>query len=239
MAEREPETKFVIAAVGFETTAPAYALLMDEIVSRGVTNLFLLTALKSALPAIEWVCEHASVDGFLCPGHVSVITGSRVYEPLAEKYGKPFVIAGFEEAHLLDAICELVRLAGRSGGAVVNLYSEAVTRDGNVKARGITDKYFGRGAAVWRGLGSLELSGWYLRSPYLNYDAGSSGLTEGASAPDGCLCADVITGRADPPECPMFGSPCSPGNARGPCMASAEGACGVWYENAREGEEGL
>jgi hydrogenase expression/formation protein HypD len=221
---------------------------MDEIVNRGVTNISLLTALKSAIPAIAWVCENSSVDGFLCPGHVSVITGSRVYEPLAEKYGKPFVVAGFEEAHLVDAICELVKLAAggstglsgadtgegaRGNGAVVNRYPAAVTEDGNAKARAITDKYFERGAAVWRGLGQLADSGLYLRSPYLAYDAGSRGLTKGAAPPGDCRCADVITGRADPLACPAFGTSCTPENARGPCMASAEGACGIWYENTR------
>ncbi|MDR1496346.1 MAG: hydrogenase formation protein HypD, partial [Clostridiales Family XIII bacterium] len=165
MAEREPDTIFIVAAVGFETTAPAYALLMDEIVNRGITNISLLTALKSALPAIEWVCENSSVDGFLCPGHVSVITGSRVYEPLAEKYGKPFVVAGFEEAHLVDAIYELVKSASR--GTVINLYAETVTENGNAKAREIVDKYFERGAAVWRGLGPLADSGLYLRPLYI------------------------------------------------------------------------
>ncbi|MDR1496522.1 MAG: hypothetical protein LBS67_06365, partial [Clostridiales Family XIII bacterium] len=131
MAERESDTIFVVAAVGFETTAPAYALLIDEMVGRGVTNISLLTALKSALPAIEWVCEHSSVDGFLCPGHVSVVTGSRVYEPLAEKYGKPFVVAGFEEAHLVDAIYELVRLASRGDGTAAGAVNDA-ERKGNV-----------------------------------------------------------------------------------------------------------
>jgi hydrogenase expression/formation protein HypD len=231
MAGREPDTNFIVAAVGFETTAPAYALLMDEIVNRGIMNISLLTALKSAIPAIEWVCENSSVDGFLCPGHVSVITGSRVYGPLAEKYGKPFVVAGFEEAHLVDAVYELVRLAERGGGAVVNRYAEAVTEEGNVRAREITDKYFGGGAAVWRGLGPLAASGLYLKPLYIEFDAGSRSLTKGASLPEGCRCADVITGAIDPPECPAFGVSCSPENARGPCMASAEGACGVWYVN--------
>jgi hydrogenase expression/formation protein HypD len=236
MAEREPDTMFIVAAVGFETTAPAYALLMDEIVGCDMKNISLLTALKSAIPAIEWVCENSPfpIDGFLCPGHVSVVTGSRAYEPLAEKYGKPFVVGGFEEAHLVNAIYELVRLASREGGgaAVVNRYAEAVTEQGNVKAREATDKYFDLGAAVWRGLGPIAASGMYLKPPYIEFDAGSRSLTKGAVPPEGCRCADVITGGIDPPECPMFGTSCKPENARGPCMVSAEGACGVWYQNA-------
>jgi hydrogenase expression/formation protein HypD len=237
MAEREPDTMFVIAAVGFETTAPAYALLIDEIIGGGIKNISLLTALKSAISAIEWVCENSPspVDGFLCPGHVSVVTGGQAYEPLAEKYGKPFVIGGFEEAHIVDAIYELVRLASRGprgGGAVVNRYAEAVSEQGNVKAREATGRYFDLDAAVWRGLGPIAASGMYLKPAYIAFDAGSRGLTKGAAPPEGCRCADVITGSVDPPECPMFGASCTPENARGPCMASAEGACGVWYQNA-------
>jgi hydrogenase expression/formation protein HypD len=235
MAAREPDTNFVVAAVGFETTAPAYALLMDELLERRLANVQLLTALKSAIPAIEWVCANASVDGFLCPGHVSVITGSRVYEPLAARYGKPFVVAGFEEAHLVEAVYELVSSAARSGadaGLAANSYTEAVTEEGNVRAREVTDKYFVRGAAVWRGLGPIADSGLYLRPQYIEFDAGSRSLTKSAPLPEGCRCTDVITGEADPPECPMFGGACTPASARGPCMVSAEGACGVWYANA-------
>ncbi|MDR0519742.1 MAG: hydrogenase formation protein HypD [Clostridiales Family XIII bacterium] len=262
MAQREPGTVFVIAAVGFETTAPAYALLMDELAARGVENVRLLTALKSALPAIDWCIRTESsegalppsvssdlsdparyaIDGFLCPGHVSVITGSGVYWPLAEKYGKPFVVAGFEEAHLVDAIYELVRLAAggdspapcmppaSSGAALVsNCYSEAVSAEGNAKAREIVDNYFERGSAVWRGLGTIADSGLYLRERYASFDAGSRALTEDASLPKGCRCADVITGRIDPKDCPMFGGACTPENAQGPCMVSSEGACGIWH----------
>jgi hydrogenase expression/formation protein HypD len=248
MAGREPATHFVIAAVGFETTAPAYALLMDEIFDRRLANVQLLMALKSALPAIDWVCANGDgIDGFLCPGHVSVITGARAYEPLAEKYGKPFVIAGFEEAHLVDAIYELVRLAEKNdpsfrasapAGArdpesprnlVVNRYPEAVSDEGNAKARAATGRYFDSGAAVWRGLGPIAASGYYLKPDYIEFDAGSRALTRDAALPEGCRCADVITGRIDPDACPMFGGACTPEHARGPCMVSAEGACGVWH----------
>ncbi|MDR1953424.1 MAG: hydrogenase formation protein HypD [Clostridiales Family XIII bacterium] len=241
LAAAEPRQTFIIAAVGFETTAPAYALLMDELTERGIENVKLLTALKSAIPAIEWICEsEESVDGFLCPGHVSVVTGSGVYEPLAARYGKPFVVAGFEEMHLVDAIYELARLAEdhRSSAAnpaetslVRNLYGEAVSAEGNTKARRVTARYFEAGRATWRGLGELDESGLYLRDEYRRFDAGSHDLAEDVALPDGCRCADVITGRIDPDECPMFGTACAPGRPAGPCMVSSEGACGIWYSN--------
>jgi hydrogenase expression/formation protein HypD len=234
-AEREPDTIFVVAAVGFETTAPAYALLLEELIGRGLENVKLLTALKAAIPAIGWVCEtELSVDGFLCPGHVSVITGSAAYEPLAEAHGKPFVIAGFEERHLTEAVYLLAREAAESAeGSVFNLYEETVRPEGNRKATEITEKYFETGEAVWRGLGILPASGFWLREEWSAYDAGSRELTEDIDLPAGCRCADVITGRIDPDGCPLFGNVCSPGHAMGPCMVSAEGACGIWHANGR------
>jgi hydrogenase expression/formation protein HypD len=236
-AEREPAVTFVMAAVGFETTAPAYALLLEEVAARGLRNVKLLTALKSAIPAIAWICENeTSVDGFLCPGHVSVVTGGKIYASLAKRYRKPFVIAGFEGRHLVNAVCRLVEMATETGGepqkgAVHNLYAETVTDEGNRKAQEMTDKYFMRSDAVWRGLGTVPASGFWLREQYAAYDIGSRALTADCALPAGCRCADVITGRIDPDACPMFGHSCKPGHAEGPCMVSAEGACGIWYAN--------
>jgi hydrogenase expression/formation protein HypD len=232
----EPEQTFVIAAVGFETTVPAYGLLMDEVIERGICNVRLLTSLKSAIPAIERICQiEDSPHGFLCPGHVSVITGDAVYEPLAERYGKPFVVAGFEAEHLVNAIYELVRLAETpaqaAGDLVRNLYDEAVSAKGNIKAQRIIEKYFEPARAAWRGLGTMDDSGLCLRTEYARFDAGSRDLPDDDALPEECRCADVITGHIDPNECPMFGTACTPGSARGPCMVSSEGACGIWYRN--------
>ena len=303
-AAAEPETTFVLAAVGFETTAPAFGLLMDELIENNIRNVKLLCALKRAMPAIEWVCENEpAVDGFICPGHVSVITGSKVYEPLAAQYGKPFAIAGFEAAHLVNAIYALIKFCegaetcsvhvyGESGAAnilpnnpdkapvpvaieadrevcrehlyeviaprlvpvpikadsearsalaeaqpalsdaVSNFYGEAVHEEGNLAAKAVTEKYFRTGAAVWRGLGVIPDSGHYLKGAYEMFDAGSDGLSETEILQEGCRCADVITGRIDPPGCPLFGTSCKPEAPFGPCMVSAEGACGVWFQNS-------
>jgi hydrogenase expression/formation protein HypD len=213
-------------------------LLLDELIAKGIQNVRLLTALKTAIPAIEWILKsEPSIDGFIAPGHVSVITGSEVFEPLAAKYKKPFVVAGFEAFHLINAIYELVRVcedgfrikSGMTG--CVNLYPEVVSSDGNLKAQNVIQKYFEPGAAVWRGLGSIEKSGLYLRPEYECFDAGSKGLDEDAALPAGCRCGDVITGRIDPPDCPMFPEACTPDDAKGPCMVSSEGACGIWFQN--------
>jgi len=323
LAQREPETTFVVAAIGFETTAPAFALLIEEAVARGVHNLKLVTALKSALAAIDWICAAGeAVDAFLCPGHVSVVTGADAYIPLAESYGKPFVVAGFEGEHLLAAIRAAVEDASRGCGGVRNFYTEAVSAEGNKRAREATGRYFELGDADWRGLGTVAASGYFLREEFRSYEAmaaggtagdgslvvlGSSGApgdgspralgSQGDGSPgdgspgaqgslgdgspgapgapgdgspgaqsspeagaqgsprapgapgspevpgdgslgspgDGlqaqCRCGDVIMGRIDPNECPLFGTACTPSYPVGPCMISSEGACGHWYRN--------
>jgi len=237
LAEQEPETTLVTAAIGFETTAPAFALLLEEAAARGIKNIKLLTSLKSALAAIDWVCAAGeNVDAFLCPGHVSVVTGADAYIPLAEKYNKPFIVAGFEGEHLLAAISAAVKDVSEGRGVVRNLYPEAVGAQGNIKAKEIIKRYFNLDTAVWRGLGSVPLSGYYLKVSHgdgscgtICQGDGSCGTRQEDELPEGCRCGDVILGRIDPAECPLFGTACTPIHAVGPCMVSSEGACGTWY----------
>lgn len=233
-AEAHPETTYVIAAVGFETTAPIYALTLQEAESRGLTNIKLVTALKTVPPALSWICENESgIDGFICPGHVSVIIGTEVYKPLAEKYGLPFYVGGFEAEELVAVIYALVKALESKGKSalVKNLYPGAVEPPGNPKALKLIDKYFEPGPAHWRGLGEIPGSGLYLRPEYAHYDGGSRGLDRDKALPEACRCGEVIVGRIHPDQCPMFGKGCSPEHPYGPCMVSAEGACGIWFRN--------
>ena len=234
-ARKNPDTTYVIAGVGFETTVPAYALTIEEAARQGIKNIRLLTALKTVMPALEWICENEDeIDGFLCPGHVSVIIGSAAYEQLADRYRKPFVVAGFEPEHILAGIFDIVKQlqskTERETG-VHNLYKNAVRTEGNKKAQEIIDRYFEPGSAMWRGLGMIPDSGLYLRTEFATYDAGSKGLDQDIELPESCRCGEVIIGRINPNECPMFGTACNPMNPYGPCMVSSEGACGIWYRN--------
>ena len=233
-AKANPDVTYVIAAVGFETTAPAYALLVQEAARQGIGNIRLVTALKTAIPALHWICQNQNdIDGFICPGHVSVITGVRVYDELAEQYGKPFVVSGFEAEHILAAIYRIVRQIEAGEGRVENMYPNAVKEEGNLKALKAIDDAFESGPAMWRGLGIIENSGLYLRDEYSVYDGGSHGLDEDMELPEGCKCGDVITGRINPDQCPMFaGGRCTPVDPFGPCMVSSEGSCGIWYRNS-------
>ena len=217
----------VMAAVGFETTAPAYALALETALSQGLKNFKLLTALKRLIPAMEALCADEGVDAFIAPGHVAAVIGSDVFMPLAQRFFKPMVVAGFDAEDMLAAICLL--LVKLSSGYTANLYGEVVRPQGNAKALAVLDKYFEPGEAYWRGLSVIPESGHYLKEEYAAFDAGSRGLLDDTADSGGCRCGEVLTGKIDPAECPLFGSACTPQNAFGPCMVSAEGACGIRY----------
>lgn len=232
-AAAHPDVTYVVAAVGFETTAPTYALLVKEAARRGLVNIRLVTALKTAIPALHWICQNQNdIDGFICPGHVSVITGVHVYDELAAAYGKPFVVSGFEAEHILAAIYRIVKQIEAGEGRVENMYPNAVRENGNPNALQAIEDVYVPGPAVWRGLGRIDDSGLYLREEYARFDGGSRGLDEDMQLPAGCRCGDVITGRINPDQCPMFaGGSCTPMEPFGPCMVSSEGSCGIWYRN--------
>jgi hydrogenase expression/formation protein HypD len=227
IARENPGSNVVMAAVGFETTAPAYALLVESAIEQGITNIRLLTALKRLIPALTALCDNGGVDAFIAPGHVAAVIGSNCFAPLALRFQKPFVVAGFTAEEMLGAMCLLVRNIGEAYTA--NLYGNVVAEQGNTKALSAIEKYFEPSAAYWRGLSVIEDSGYYLKEAYAAFDAGSRGLFDAEEQMNGCRCGEVLTGKIHPCECPLFGGVCSPVNAFGPCMVSAEGACGIAY----------
>ncbi len=224
LSEREPETEFVFAAIGFETTIPVYALLLETLIREDRKNIRLLTALKTMPPAVDFMMRKgAEIDGFLAPGHVSVITGSNAFRPLAERYGIPFGVAGFSGEELLVALHGIVKARGQ--GKVMNFYPSVVTENGNEKALALMDRYFEKTDAVWRGIGQIPGSGLKLREEYRCYDAGSEGLDIDQPQNKACCCDRVLTGRMRPEECPLFGNACTPLHPQGACMVSEEGSC--------------
>ena len=234
LCENDPHTTFVFAAIGFETTTPVYALLLEEAISRGIRNLKLLTSLKTMPQVIRWVVRNeGGVDGFIAPGHVSVVTGADVFEELSKELNMPFVVSGFEGKQLLMTIYALVRMKGRSG--FKNLYKSVVTDQGNTSAKEIISKYFEPSDAAWRGMGVIEGSGMVLKDKYLEYDAGSRELVEDHE-PAGCQCAKVLVGKISPCDCPLFGKACTPDNAHGACMVSTEGSCYNYFVSGRSNQ---
>lgn len=232
IAMENKQIQYIFAAVGFETTTPIYALLIEEIVKNEIKNLKILTSLKTMMPAISYICDNEkNIDAFLCPGHVSVITGSSIFEELAEKYHKPFVISGFEGQHIIAAIYEIMQQIKHKEYSMKNLYKNAVSNEGNQKAMNMIHKYFESCDDSWRGIGVIPNSALVLKEAYKEFDAGSNFEKIVENNPKGCSCTDVILGRIHPNECPLFDKVCTPLNAIGPCMVSTEGACGIWYKN--------
>ena len=233
MAGKEPDKRFIFAAVGFETTTPVYAALMDRIVKEKIENIKLLTAIKTMPNVIAHLMDHgAAIDGFLAPGHVSVVTGLKIYRSLAGKYHIPFVAAGFEAKELLAAIADLVRLAG--SGTVKNDYPSVVTEEGNPAAAALIDTYFTEADTAWRGMGVIASSGRVLREEYKNYDMGSAALTEDHKINAACICDQVLMGKSRPNACPLFGKVCTPAHPQGACMVSGEGSCRAYFTYHRE-----
>lgn len=234
-AAENPENTYVIASVGFETTIPSYSLLIEQIEKENIKNIKFLTALRMVLPALDFICAtDKEIDAYIAPGHVSTILGSDAYSELAEKYKKPFVVAGFEAEHVLIAIYDLIKQVTNQSHEVHNLYPSMVKPEGNKTAREYITKYFETGTSYWRGLGSMENSGYYLKEEYRKYDADSFSIDTEVDdhVLSACRCGEVVTGRISPDECLLFSKGCTPLKPKGPCMVSAEGTCGIWYRFA-------
>ena len=228
-ADRDRDHNYIFAAVGFETTTPIYAVMIERALERGIRNLQFLTSLKTMPNVIRWVCDNTGgVDGFIAPGHVAVISGYNEYAGLAKEYSIPFVVSGFEGTQLLGTIYALTRLQHR--GVCKNLYDAVVTAEGNTEAKAIVNKYMEPGPAGWRGMGVIQDSGMYIKDRYKSFDAGSFGLYDDKEI-QGCHCAKILTGTEQPHDCPLFGTACMPAHPVGACMVSTEGACFNHYEN--------
>ncbi|NLL05003.1 MAG: hydrogenase formation protein HypD [Clostridiaceae bacterium] len=231
IALNNSEKNYVLAAVGFETTIPAYALLLDKLTEMEITNVKLFTSLKTIGPALDWLCKsEPDIDGFIAPGHVASVTGTSVYNYLANKYHKPFCIAGFSAEHILVAIYDLVVQTSNARHEVHNLYRSIVSDKGNPKAMKIIEKYFEPSSVYWRGIGVIDHSGYVLRKAYMDYTIEFPSEEKAIlKESNGCRCGEVIIGRIEPKECPLFGKVCTPVNPIGPCMVSHEGTCGIHY----------
>lgn len=237
-AEQKSNKIFVVAAVGFETTLPAYCDLLQELEQREIRNVRLLTSLRQIIPALSWLGANSpEIDGYILPGHVSVILGQDSYQPLALELQTPMAIAGFSAEHILLAIYDLVKQVQSKKHQVHNLYPSVVSRTGNTLIQEQMERYFRKGQVAWRGLGSIDASGLFLRDEYtqfnMPYDWPDPNETAG-DVQDSCLCGEVLLGRISPPECPSFRTFCTPSTPQGPCMISLEGACGIWYRFHKE-----
>ena len=233
MARAEPQKEFVFSAVGFETTAPITAL---EALGDLPKNFSFLISHRLIPPAMELLLGvgDLEIDGFIAPGHVSAIIGTKPYELFPRVYHMPTVVAGFEPNDVLMSLYMLLRQYSQSDAKLENEYSRVVKPEGNVKAQKLIEKAFIVTAGNWRGIGRLPDSALQLRENLIQYDARKKygvKIEEGKDILLGCECHLVIIGKIKPNQCPMFLKACKPAKPVGACMVSSEGTCRVWAKS--------
>lgn len=240
IARERPERLVVFLAVGFETTLPTIAAAIAEADLRGIENFLVLPGAKLIEPPLRALAEDDEIqlDGFLLPGHVSVVLGSDFYRFLERELDLPGVIVGFTPVDVLRGVDQLVQCVTTGMPRVVNLYTRAVTPEGNRLARHVMAHFFEPEDTRWRGLGVIPASGLALREAFAHRDATRLRVELGPSRePPGCRCGEVLKGVIEPPDCPLFGRGCTPAEPVGACMVSSEGTCAAWYRHERGREK--
>jgi hydrogenase expression/formation protein HypD len=242
LARAHPGREVVLFAIGFETTTPPTALAVLQAKAEGLANFSVLgchvltpAAITHLLAAAD-AREAVPIDGFVGPAHVSVVIGSAPYEPFAQAYAKPVVIAGFEPLDVMQAILMLLRQVNDGRAEVENQYTRAVTPVGNRTAQAVTAEVFEpRERFEWRGLGEVPASALRLRERYAAFDAEKRFGLAYRAVPDHrqCECGPILRGLREPRDCKLFATVCTPENPMGSCMVSSEGACAAHYAYGR------
>lgn len=234
IAEQNPTKKIVFLGIGFETTAPATALAVLQAKYQKIDNFYIYSAHKLVMPAMEMLVKSPDIkiDGFLCPGNVSIVIGADAYKPIAKKYNKACVVAGFEPNQILGGLLRIITQIVQNEIKVENIYTAAVSEKGSQAALNAIEDVFDIADTNWRAMGTLPKSGLVLNKNFSDFDALKKlGINEEEEIPiKGCRCGDVIQGKIDPPECPLFSNKCTPYEPIGPCMVSGEGTCAAWFK---------
>jgi len=232
IAKDNQSNKIIFLGIGFETTSPATAVTILKAQKEDLDNFYLLSAHKIMPPAMEMLIDdRVHIDGYICPGHVSVITGSEIYYPLVEKFGLGCAITGFEPVDLLQGILMLVKQFESKNPQVEIQYKRAVIPEGNLKALNILDEVFELKDDWWRGLGIVHKSGYRLKNEFDKFD---TELHFDLNVPEpkeekGCICGEILKGLKFPADCVLFGKVCTPEKPVGACMVSSEGSCQAFF----------
>jgi hydrogenase expression/formation protein HypD len=244
IARENPDKKVIFFAIGFETTTPMSAALLEHAIKEGLENLLLhvnhVTVPEVMQELIDSRDEHIDsynnkIDAFIGPSHVSVIAGAKIYRRFPQRYGRPVVVSGFEPVDVMEGVLMLVRQFAEGRCELEIQYRRSVTMEGNTSAQKMIDRYFcKRELFKWRGLGNIPHSALRLRDEYARYDAERvyADILPLEEIEDHklCICGDILRGMADPTECMVFGTACKPSNPLGSCMVSSEGACAAYYK---------
>ena len=240
IAAKNPDHKVVFLGVGFETTAPTIAAAVITARQMNLKNFYVYSAHKLVPPALEALMsmDQVKIDGFILPGHVSVIIGVDAYRPFFDKYHISCVVAGFEPVDILQAIAMLTEQIDTGRPKLENAYGRAVTSAGNLKAQKVLEDVFQTADVAWRGIGIIPKSGLKIKDEYASYNAEvmfDIRLPE-SEDPKGCACGEILIGTKIPPECALYKKACTPIDPVGPCMVSTEGTCAAYYRYHAESD---
>ncbi|MEM8855504.1 MAG: hydrogenase formation protein HypD [Pseudomonadota bacterium] len=239
IARRNPTREVVFFGLGFETTTPSTAFSILQAAAEGLTNFTVFCNHITVPPPIKALLDDPRMvlDGFVGPGHVSMVIGLRPYDFIAKDYGKPIVVAGFEPLDLLQAVLMVLHQIRDGRAEVENQYARVVPEEGNPAAIAACESvYEPRESFEWRGLGEIDLSGLKIREAYGAFDAerkfsiGYGAPRAKTAEPEGTMCGEVMSGRIKPPQCPHFGKTCTPETPLGALMVSSEGACSAYQQ---------
>jgi len=237
IARANPEKKIVFFAIGFETTAPANAMLAWRAREEHLDNVSLLVSHVLVPPALEAILASPEnrVQGFLGPGHVCAVMGYTEYLPISARYKVPIVVSGFEPMDILQGVLMTVKQLEEGRSVVENQYSRILNQTGNLPAQSVIGKVFEVGDRKWRGIGTIPMSGYRLREDFAAYDAEKLfDVAEIATLePEICISGEILRGIKKPHDCPAFGTLCNPQHPLGATMVSAEGACAAYYAYGR------
>jgi hydrogenase expression/formation protein HypD len=237
LAQKYPDRQIVFFAIGFETTAPPNVMSVIHARALKLTNYSILVSHVRVPPAIDAILSSpkSRVQGFLLAGHVCTVMGYHEYPRLLRKYGVPMAVTGFEPLDLVRGIQATVELLEGGRLEIVNAYSRAVTFEGNVQAQRVIQDVFEDCDRKWRGIGTIPMSGWRLRSDFRPFDAEVKFDVGEITAEESPLCVSgqVLQGLKRPQDCPAFGTACVPEHPLGATMVSSEGACAAYYQYGR------
>ena len=244
IAEENPDKKVIFFAIGFETTTPMTAVLLDQVIKNDIKNILFhinhVTVPEVMVELIDSRDIHIDsynnkIDAFIGPSHVSVISGAKIYEKFPKDYGRPVVVSGFEPVDVMQGISMIVKQFVEERCELEIQYKRVVTHQGNLNSQKLIEKYFDKVSLFrWRGLGNIPNSGLKLKDEFSRYDTEVvyHDILPIAEIEDHklCICGDILRGMAKPPECTIFGTACKPTSPIGSCMVSSEGACAAYYK---------
>jgi hydrogenase expression/formation protein HypD len=244
LARENPHREVIFFGLGFETTMPSTALTVLEARKQGLRNFSLFCNHITIIPTIKAILDSPDLhlDGFLGPGHVSMVIGTAPYNFIAQHYHKPIVIAGFEPLDILQSLWMVLKQIAEGRAEVENQYARIVSPEGNVNSLAAVSEVFElREFFEWRGLGSIDHSGVRMRDAFAEFDAEQKFTVPNLKIadPKSCQCGEVLKGILKPPECKVFGTACTPETPLGALMVSSEGACAAYYNFGRVNIAGL